>query len=157
MKEFNSSAEPTPVPPAAPNGIHHGPEKKAATPKHAAGSRRSAPRKSKQPEAQPSFDAPFAGMEMSPSSGSMWMLHSALWFQSERTPRIPDWTGLGIERHNGMPRPDLLPVAIQPPDRPAAPEKPSEGIGPEPHVHFPKSDLTPLGWDPRTVYRKENS
>jgi len=161
MKETNSSVSPIPVPPVAPNGIHQDPSKKAADPKRSARSMASAAvtkaaRKSARPEAQPPLDAAFAEIETRPSDASMWPLHSVLWFQPERAALIPAWTGLGIERHNRIPRPDLLVVASPPPDHPDTPDKACEGIVPHPHCQLPQSELAPLGWDPRTVCRKEN-
>ena len=161
MKEINSSVASVPVPPVAPNGIHQGPSKKAAAPRRSARSGASATvtkaaRKSARPEAQPPLDAAFAEIETRPSDASMWPLHSVLWFHPERVALIPAWTGLGVERHNRIPRPDLLEVASPPPDHPDIPDKSSGGIVPHPRCRFPQSELAPLGWDPRTVCRKEN-
>jgi hypothetical protein len=162
MKDIDFPVEPGPVPPVAPNGTHRSSKKNAAAPKVSARSGastavRNGARKSGRPEARQALDAAFAEIETKPSDASMWPLHSVLWLQPERAAQIPAWTGLGTERHNRIPRPDLLPVESPPADHPDTPDKSCVAIMPRPHCQLPRSDLAPLGWDPRTVCRKESN
>jgi hypothetical protein len=111
------------------------------------------------------IDATFAAAEFAPAAAEpidapMWPLHAALWLQLEMAPSIPVWTGLAIERHNRIPAPGFLYFDTAPPDRPGILDSsafPSGKTAPgtPARLDLPESGLTPLGWDPRAVCRKQ--
>ena len=100
-------------------------------------------------------EAAFIVPAAEPIDACMWPLQPALWFQPERPPIAPAWSGLGIERQNRIPAPGFPRVEVAALNRPAAQLLTSEPapVGSRPGI--PESDLAPFGWDPRTVYRKE--
>ena len=106
------------------------------------------------PAPKPPDDA-FADIGAKPAEAHTWHHHSVLWFQPERPPAPPAWTGLGIERRNRIPRPDLLPLETAPLDRPALLETPLGKVNSSRRLALPASDLMPLGWDARAICRKE--
>jgi hypothetical protein len=104
--------------------------------------------------------AAFAAAEAEPIDAPMWPLHAALWLQLEMAPSIPVWTGLAIERHNRIPAPDFLRLDAAPADRPGTLLNPAfssgkSALSPPARPDLPASGLTPLGWDPRSVCRKQ--
>ncbi|HXK01561.1 MAG TPA: hypothetical protein VMS37_04110 [Verrucomicrobiae bacterium] len=135
------------VPPAAANGSHRA-GKKNGSPKRANGSVHAA-------EHTP--DAPFLRTEAAPVDAGMWPLHPAMWFQPEPAPAAPAWSGLGIERHQRVPSPDFRRGGAAGLDCAATPLQSHEVLVPAPDAAIPASDLAPLGWDPRSVCRKEGS
>jgi hypothetical protein len=139
------------VPPAARNGTHRTTKKNGPAPERSAGS---GVRADARPAPQP-VDATFAPIEAEPIDAPMWPLHPALWFQPERMPSVPVWTGLAIERHNRIPAPDFLHFDTAPPDRPDTLDSSCDALTPGARRELPQSGLAPLGWDPRAVCRKE--
>jgi hypothetical protein len=139
------------APPAARNGTHRSTKKNGPAPKRSAGG---GARADARPAAQP-VDGTFATMEAEPIDAPMWPLHPALWFQPERAPSAPVWTGLVIERHNRIPAPDFLHSEIAPTDRPGTLDRTCDALTPGARRELPESGLMPLGWDARAVCRKE--
>jgi hypothetical protein len=136
MSEANFSGLTATLPPAARNGTHAAIGKTSPAP----------------------MDT-FAITGAAPIDAPMWPLHAALWLQSEQAPSIPDWTGLAIERHNRIPAPDFQFRDIASPDRPGALDNSRNALSPGPgrRPAIPRSDLTPLGWDPRAVCRQQGA
>ena len=99
--------------------------------------------------------AEFAEMETEPVDSSTWLLHAALWFQPERGPSLPGWTGLAIERHHRIPSPDFSETETMAVDRPGMMDCACDVIKPDRRQSFPQSDLAPMGWDARSIARKE--
>jgi hypothetical protein len=137
------------LPPAAPNGTHRAAKKSAPESKRSAGSHtpHSAP-------AEP-LAAPFAASDPTPIDAEMWPLHTAMWFQPERAPSVSQWSGLAVERRNRLPAPAFAHPAAAQLDRPGAPELARDARTPDARPAIPRSDLAPLGWDPRAVCRRE--
>jgi hypothetical protein len=151
MKNGNLRGSVATVPPAATNGTHRGTKKNGTGPKRPAGPNAPADVCSS-PEA---FAAPFAATEASPVDATAWPIHPAVWFQPDLRPSAPPWTALTIERHNRIPAPDFLHPKIAPLDCRDCIDDECCGIRPVLRVRVPPSSLEPLGWDPRTVCRKE--
>ena len=139
------------APPAARNGTHRTTKKNGPAAKRSAGS---GARADAGLAPQP-VDATFAAIEAVPIDAPMWPLHPALWFQPERAPSVPVWTGLVIERHNRIPAPDFPRFDTAPPDRPGTLHNSCDALRPGARRELPESGLTPLGWDARAVCRKE--
>jgi hypothetical protein len=95
-------------------------------------------------------DAIFVSSGTEPEDAPMWPLSAALWLQPEMGPSIPAWSGLAIERHFGIPSPDFLHPECAPFDRSEA-RSFCDILRRAATVKIPESDLTPLGWDPRSV------
>lgn len=149
MKDVEFADVTATVPPSPSNGVHHRPPKKKASKKSAktvTGRERTV--------AQP-IPAEFVDIATGPADAPMWPLHSALWLQPERAAAMPEWTGLAVERRHRIPAPGLLPVETTPLDRRDALDHSCEGRKPAPRRELPPSGLTPLGWDPRAVCRRE--
>jgi hypothetical protein len=140
---------PATAPPAAANGTHRVAKKSGPSPKRSAvsDSRLSA---SPEPPA-----APFAVAAVAPIDAEMWPLHSAVWFQPERAPSASQWSGLTVERRNRPPAPDFEHAGAAPLNRPGALDIAAGALMPGAQPQIPQSSLAPLGWDPRTVCRKE--
>jgi hypothetical protein len=100
-------------------------------------------------------EAPFAAIGAEPIDAPMWPIHPGAWFQPERAPSFPAWSGLGVERHNRIPAPDFWRDDILPLNCVDTCDIPAKELAPNPQPVLPDSGLTALGWDPRTVYRKE--
>lgn len=139
------------VPLAARNGTHRTTKKNGRAPKRSAGS---GARADARPAPQP-VEATFATIEAVPIDAPMWPLHPAQWFEPERAPSVPVWTGLVIERHNRIPAPDFLHSDTAPPNRPRTLDSSCDALTPGARRELPESGLTPLGWDARAVCRKE--
>ncbi len=103
---------------------------------------------------QPLAD-PLVTHEAAPVDVAMWCLHPAMWFQPELAPSAPGWTGLTIERRSRIPAPDFLFTSAAPTDCPASLDNSRDGLAPAAHPQVPNSGNAPTGWDPRTVYRKD--
>jgi len=104
--------------------------------------------------------AEFVTAEAEPVDAPMWPLHAALWLQSEMAPSIPIWTGLGIERHNRILVSDFLLFDAAQKDRPGSVDNSAFPSGKNARsspacLDLPESGLTPLGWNPRAVCRKD--
>jgi hypothetical protein len=151
MKGADSPGLTATVPPAARNGTHRSTNKNGPAPKRSAGS---GVRAEARPAPQP-VDGTFAPIEAEPIDAPMWPLHPALWFQPERAPSVPVWTGLVIERHNRIPAPDFPRFDTAPPDRPGTLHNSCDALRPGARRELPESGLTPLGWDARALCRKE--
>jgi hypothetical protein len=156
MKNGDLSGATATAPPVAANGAHPPPGPKKEAKKAAQkGSARSSARNGVSYAPQPL--AGFVEIEHKPADAPMWLLHPVSWLQAERAPLAPAWTGLAIERHNRISRPDFLPLESAPPNRSNALDNSCDALAPNPHCELPRSDLAPLGWDPRAVCRKENN
>ena len=147
MNDADFSSLTSAVSPAAGNGTHGANRKNKPKPGRSVDS-------GVQTAPQP-MEASFITGGIEPIDAPMWLIHAALWLQSEQAPSIPAWTGLAIERHNRIPAPDFLRADNAPPNRHAALDGMSDVLRPAGHGAFPQSDLTPLGWDPRTICRKQ--
>jgi hypothetical protein len=64
-----------------------------------------------------SSGAPFVSIAIEPVDASMWPLQPALWFQPERAPMVPAWSGLGIERQNRITVPGFRHTEVAPVNR----------------------------------------
>jgi hypothetical protein len=160
MKNGDFSGVTATVPPAS-NGAHPSLEKgpgKSPGKKRTAlkGSGKSAVRNGVSPAPFPIAEE-FAEIEPKPIDAPMWLLHPVSWLQAERSPSVPLWTGLAIERHYRIPRPEFMPLETAAPNRPGALDNSCAALAAEPRCELPQSDLAPLGWDPRAVCRKEDN
>jgi hypothetical protein len=130
--------------PAAGNGTHRSTKKKSKSEVQA------------DAEAGPQpMTAGFLTSTIEPVDAPMWPIHAALWLQSEQAPSIPAWTGLAVERHHRIPAPDFLHAEHVPFNQAGVLESSRDMLLPVSHGRFPESDLAPLGWDPRTVARRQ--
>ena len=149
MKDAGLSNSREAARPAA-NGAHRGKRKNGAAAKRPSETAGSAD--------GPSLDglAPLLdGGGPTPIDSPMWPLHSAMWLQPDGVPPAPLWSGLAVEHQNRSLMPDFQPSGIAPFDHPAAPRGSSQALDPAAGPVVPRSDLAPLGWDPRAVCRKE--
>ncbi len=94
--------------------------------------------------------AGFAAVESPPMDAGMWPAHPALWLHPEPAPRLPQSSGLCLERRNKAFPPEFSCSEGAPAEGNRALAEiracpPSIGIG------LPPSDLTPLGWNPRAA------
>lgn len=140
------------VSPAARNGAHR------ATKRHDAASRRSyrsGARADERPAPAP-LAGPLASQEALPIEAPMWPHNPAVWFQPELAPSVPLWSGLAIERCHRIPAPDFLHSTAAPFNRPDTTDNSREALRPGASPKAPESGAAPLGWDPRTVCRKED-
>jgi hypothetical protein len=137
-------------PPAAGNGTH------VQAKKNGAGSKRSSTSGTLAGawESQ-QMAAEFAVLDAEPVDAPMWPLHPTLWFQPELKPTDSIWSGLVIEHHNRIPAPDFMAFDIVPLNCPGTTDSPRAAFTPDARRVLPQSGLAPLGWDPRTVCRKE--
>ena len=138
------------VPAAATNGTHR-PARKSGAAKRSA---RSEVRTNEQAGPEPP-SAPFSTREAQPIDAPMWPLHSGVWFQPELAPAPPAWSGLAIDRHNRIPAPDFLHSSAAPINCTDTLENVCGAVTPAAAPDVPRSDLAPLGWDPRADGRKE--
>ena len=123
-------------------------------------SRRKPRAKTRQPAVGPQLvldvpEAPFAAIGVEPVDTPSWPIQPAGWFQPEPTPAVPAWSGIGIERHSRTPLPGFIRHDISAVNRADALEVLCESFSPNAVPNLPESGLDPLGWDPRTEYRKE--
>ena len=98
--------------------------------------------------------ASFTKAEAPPANAEMWPLHALLWLQPDLNPVRPRSSGLRIERRYKAPAPEFLPVETASVSDPPLRQHSCE---PQPALlgrRVPRSDLVPLGWDPRTVCAK---
>lgn len=103
--------------------------------------------------------ASFASLEIPDGGERSWPLSPVAWFAPEFTTRLPESSGLAIERQQRVPFPSLAPLGIEPVDQPHTAEKGGEPLVPDLELRFPQSDLTPSGWEPRaalTMYEKRS-
>lgn len=99
--------------------------------------------------------APFVTMPLEPIDSPMWPVYPGVWFQPERPPLFFS-SGLEVARHHRLPAGDFSASDVtQPVDLAAECETPGDAVAPKAPVNIPASDLAPLGWDPRTICRKE--
>jgi hypothetical protein len=74
-----------------------------------------------------------------------------MWLQPELAPAAAVSSGLRIERQNRIPMPGFAGLEIPAASLPDPHESHRKPLLPSLRLHFPQSDLQPLGWDPRTV------
>jgi hypothetical protein len=99
--------------------------------------------------------APLVATPLEPIDAATWPVYPGVWFQPERQPLFFS-SGLEVARHNRLPAGDFsISGATQPVDLAAKRETPRKAVAPKPSVNVPASNLEPLGWDPRTICRKE--
>jgi hypothetical protein len=84
-----------------------------------------------------------------------WPAQPDVWLQAERTPRVPEWDGLTIERLHRVPMPGFLDAGAIPLDRRRSTAFSNEVFPAAARPAVPPSSLAPLGWDARAVCRKE--
>ena len=95
--------------------------------------------------------ADFAALEIPEGGERTWPLSPVAWFQPEFNLRLPESSGLAIERRHRVPFPSLAPLAIAPADQPHTAQKDGEPLLPDLKLRFPPSGLAPSGWEPRAV------
>lgn len=139
---------PATVPPATTNGVHRAARKSGPALKRPSGSTHRLP-------ALPDPVASFVSLKPVPVDAEMWPLHPALWFQPELGPTMSQWSGLAIERHSRLPAPDFALPKVEPLNHRAALDVIRDALAPVPLPEIPQCGLAPLGWDPRTICRKE--
>jgi len=93
----------------------------------------------------------FAAFEARPIDAQMWPVHPVVWLQPELRPGLPGSSGLTIERHYQIPAPDFLRLHITPNGHARALDEVCDPRPPDLPRQLPRSDLAPLGWDPRTL------
>jgi hypothetical protein len=81
----------------------------------------------------------------------MWAVHAAVWLQLDLKPMLPASSSLRIERRSRVPVPDFLYFNVPPSGSSHAPERACDPIQPDVTHERARSDLTPLGWDPRAA------
>ncbi|HTS66320.1 MAG TPA: hypothetical protein VMH28_30060 [Candidatus Acidoferrales bacterium] len=150
MKSANLTSALAAAPPAPANG------RPRAAGKNGAGKRANGSRQDARPPAGP-LCGRFAALDLAPVDAPMWPLYPAMWFQPELPPSSPQSSGLAIERRHPVPTPDFERCDAASIDLPAAPGRLGQVLVPRADAAVPASDLAPLGWDPRTVGRKERS
>jgi hypothetical protein len=99
--------------------------------------------------------APFVTTDATPVDAPMWRLHPVVWFQPELAPSGPEWSGLAVERCGRIPAPDFLNFDVAPLGRADSRDNSSDAATPAARPQAPQDDGAPLGWDPRSVRRKE--
>jgi hypothetical protein len=102
-------------------------------------------------------DAPFAAVGIEPLDAPMWPVQTSAWFQAERGPAVPAWSGVHLERRNRVTWSDFWRAEIGPVNRGVGqvPVVPDALGRPEAYPTVPESGLAPLGWDPRAVHGRE--
>lgn len=93
----------------------------------------------------------FASLEIPDAGEQRWPLSPVAWFQPEFKPRLPESSGLAIERQQRVPFPNLAAPAVAPADQPHTAQKGGEPLLPDLKLRFPPSGLTPSGWEPRAA------
>jgi len=100
-------------------------------------------------------EASFAAIGVEPVDTPSWPIQTAGWFQPEPRPALPAWSGIGIERQSRTPFPDFIRYEISAVNRADAVEVHRKKVSPNVAPNIPESGLEPLGWDPRTEFRRE--
>ena len=101
--------------------------------------------------------APFVVPAIQAVDASMWPILQGLWLQPDQPPSLPGSCVEAARRHR-LPSGDFAERnVIQPLDLAAEREAPVEPVFLFASVAIPASDLAPLGWDPRTLRRKEGT
>ena len=100
--------------------------------------------------------APFIAIAASAVDAQMWPQHPVAWLQPELDPVIPASSGLRAERRNKVPAPDFAHVPIRPVGEPAGLQGVDRPLTPQLQPALPKTDLIPLGWDPRSCIPDAN-
>ncbi len=93
----------------------------------------------------------FAVVSVQAIDAQMWPTHAVMWLEPVLMPVAPDSSGLGIQRRHRVPTPDFIRSHVVAADRPQSPEHRTEPLPQDLGQGIPKSDLSPLGWDPRAV------
>jgi len=102
-------------------------------------------------EARALGTASFAPLEIPDAGERRWPLSPVAWFQPEFKTRLPESSGLAIERQQRVPFPSLASLAIAPADQSHTAQKGGEPLLPGLKLRLPPSGLTPSGWEPRAV------
>lgn len=95
--------------------------------------------------------APFADVEIQPSQGQMWPLHSVAWFHPELRARLPNSGGLSIEGRRELATPGFLPLEVTPADQAHSSDEVCDPLLPDLKRPIPESGLDPFGWDARVI------
>ncbi len=117
------------------------------------GGSRSGGRKAK--TATAASERPLAGfvpMETRPANAEIWPVHAITWLEPELRPGVPASSGLRIERRCRAAVPDFVRQSVDPATGPKGIEA-AEATAGQPRQALPKSDLSPMGWDPRVEGR----
>ncbi len=99
--------------------------------------------------------AHFVPTEIAPADAEMWPAHVTLWLHPELNARVPESSGLHIERRHKVPAPDFVTIETSPHDRAVAIEENCQPLAPQTPNAFPSSDLMPMGWDPRILINQK--
>src|SRR5579862_1301632 len=102
----------------------------------------------------PAKEAPelsgFAVVPVQAIDAQMWPAHAVMWLEPVMMPVAPSSSGLGIQRHR-VPVPDFIHFPVVPACCPRRPKQRTEPVLPDLGDGIPKSDLSPLGWEPRAI------
>jgi hypothetical protein len=93
----------------------------------------------------------FVVVPAQPAAAQMWPVHAVMWLEPVLTAVAPGSSGVGIQRRYGVPASDFIYSPVAPSDCPRPPEQVTTPLLPDFGQGIPKSDLSPLGWDPRAV------
>ncbi len=96
--------------------------------------------------------AGFIPMETRPANAEIWPVHAITWLEPELRPGVPASSGLRIERRCRAAVPDFVRQSVDPATGPKGIEA-AEATAGQPRQALPKSDLSPMGWDPRVEGR----
>ncbi len=99
--------------------------------------------------------AGFVAPEIQGSGAPVWPIHPGAWFHPELKARLPESSGLTIEKYRQLPAPDLLPLEVTPAAQSHLPDEVCDPLLPQLAPRVPPSDLAPSGWDPRVVSAPE--
>ena len=98
--------------------------------------------------------ADFLALEVHAIDAEKWPVVPVLWWQPEFPMEAPRTSGLRNERRYKIPAAGFLSVQAAPVCPAAAVATCEAGLSQDLPVAIPRSDLTPLGWDPRTALAK---
>ena len=98
--------------------------------------------------------AEFVSVEVHAIDAEKWPVVPVLWWQPELPMEAPRTSGLRNERRHKMPAAGFLNVQVAPVCPAGTIATPDTAVSPDLPGPIPRSDLTPLGWDPRTALAK---
>ena len=116
-------------------------------------SRRSA-HESKPEVPPPAGLADFAAMGVHAIDAEKWLISPVLWWQPELDLTLPENSGLRNERRHKVPAPGFRNLGVEPLCPAGVVARPEAALRPQWKMEAPPSDLTPLGWDPRSILGK---
>jgi hypothetical protein len=112
------------------------------------------PRAAARPATSEPALADFLSVEVQAIDAEKWPVVPLLWWQPELPIAAPRTSGLRNERQHKIPAFGFLNVDVVPVLPAAAIATPETAGTAGPPVAIPRSDLMPLGWDPRTALAK---